>query len=88
MQRLRVGALAALVSGIARSAWALSDADPGAVWIQAPFQQKVQVTNILSRGLGVEPGTLQQCLDKVFADPANASKAIRDAAQECKSQKR
>lgn len=76
-----------LVAGLtmaAGPAWALSDADTGAVWVQAPFRQKIQVANILSRGLGIDPGKLQQCLDKTFADPANAGRTIRAAAQECK----
>ena len=67
-------------------AWALSDGDLGSVWIQAPMQQRVQVANILSRDLGVDPGKLQQCLDKTFADPANEGKTIREAAQDCKTQ--
>ena len=67
-------------------AWALSDGDVGAMWIQAPTHQKIQVVNILSRELGLDPGKLQQCLDKTFADPANKGKTIRDAARECKIQ--
>jgi len=46
----------------------------------------MQVTNILSRELDIDPVKLQQCLDKTFGDPANAGKAIRAAAQECKEQ--
>jgi hypothetical protein len=65
-------------------AWALSDGDGGGVWIQAPFQQKIQVTNILSRELGVDPAKLQQCLEKTFGDPANTGKTIREAARQCK----
>jgi hypothetical protein len=68
----------------AAPAWALSEGDGGGVWIQAPFQQKIQVTNILSRELGVDPEKLQQCIDKTFADPANAGKTIREAARQCK----
>lgn len=83
-----VGALIAGLMAMAGPAWALSDADVGGAWVQAPFQQKVQVTNILSRGLGMEPGRLQECLDKTFADPANAGRIIRDAAQQCKEQAR
>jgi hypothetical protein len=79
--------MAALIVGLvltAAPAWALSDGDGGGVWIQAPFQQKIQVTNILSRELGVDPAKLQQCLEKTFGDPANAGKTIREAARQCK----
>ena len=67
-------------------AWALSDGDVGSIWIQAPMRQKIQLVNILSRELGVDPEKLQQCLDKTFAKPANEGKTILDAAQECKIQ--
>jgi len=80
--------IAALIVGlvlIAASAWALSEGDGGGVWIQAPLQQKIQVTNILSRELGVDPAKLQQCLEKTFGDPANAGKTIREAARQCKA---
>jgi len=80
--------IAALIAGlvlIAASAWALSEGDGGGVWIQAPLQQKIQVTNILSRELGVDPAKLQQCLEKTFGDPANAGKTIREAARQCKA---
>jgi len=79
--------MAALIVGLvltAAPAWALSDGDEGGVWIQAPFQQKIQVTNILSRELRVDPAKLQQCLEKTFGDPANAGKTIREAARQCK----
>ena len=79
--------MAALIVGLvltAAPAWALSDGDGGSVWIQAPLQQKIQVTNILSRELGVDPAKLQQCLEKTFGDPANAGKTIREAARQCK----
>jgi hypothetical protein len=79
--------LAATLIAVAGPAWALSGAESGSVWIQAPFNQRIQVTNVLSRELGVDPSKLQQCLDKTFADSANAGKTIRAAAQECKAQK-
>ena len=81
-----LGALAATFIAVAGPVWALSDADSGGEWIQAPTRQQIQVVNILSRTLGVDPAKLQQCLDKTFADPVNAGKAIRVAAQECKAQ--
>jgi hypothetical protein len=84
MRRVLFGALTASLLAMAGPAWALSDADVGVVWIPAPFQQKIQVTNILSRELGVDPEKLQQCIDKTFADPANTGKTIREAAQQCK----
>jgi hypothetical protein len=82
--------MVALIVGLvlaAASAWALSEGDGGGVWIQAPFQQKIQVTNILSRELGVDPAKLQQCLEKTFGDPANTGKTIREAARQCKENK-
>jgi hypothetical protein len=81
--------LGALVLGTvlaASLAWALVDADTGALWVQGSSQQKIQVANILSRELGVDPWKLLQCLDKIFADPANAKMTIRHAAQQCKAQ--
>lgn len=87
MRWIRFGALTACLLAIAVPAWALSDGDTGGVWIQAPFNQKIQVTNILSRDLGLDPAKLQQCLDKVFADPNNTGKTIREAAELCKEQK-
>jgi len=87
MRWFRFGALTAWVLAMAVPAWALSDGDTGGVWIQAPVNQRVQVTNILSRDLGIDPAKLQQCLDKVVADPANTGTTIRQAAQQCKEQK-
>jgi len=81
-----LGVLAAAFLAVAGPVWALSDADSGGEWIRAPTRQQIQVVNILSRTLGVDPAKLQQCLDKTFADPVNAGKAIRVAAQECKAQ--
>lgn len=82
--------MAALFVGLvltAAPAWPLSDSDGGNAWNAAPFQQKIQVANILSRDLGIDPAKLQECLDKTFADPANIGKTIRVAAQECKEQR-
>jgi len=87
MTRILLGALAVAFIAVAGPVWALSDADSGGEWIQAPTRQQIQVVNILSRELGVDPAKLQQCLDKTFADPANTGKTIRDAAQQCKKQK-
>jgi hypothetical protein len=87
MKRTLVSVLAVMLAVISGPAWALSDADTGGVWIQVPFNQRIQVTNVLSRELDVDPVKLQQCLDKTFADPANVGKTIRAAAQECKEQK-
>jgi hypothetical protein len=87
MMRAVFVALLAWLFAMAGAAWALSEADTGGAWIQAPFNQRIQVANILSRDLGLDPAKLQQCLDKTFADPANTGKAIRTAAQECKEQK-
>jgi hypothetical protein len=81
--------LGVLILGLivtAGPAWALSDGDIGSMWNMAPTQQRIQVANILSRDLGVDPAKLQRCLDKTFADPANAGMMIREAAQQCKAQ--
>jgi len=71
---------------LAGLAWALSDADSGALWVQARSPQKIQVANILSRELGGDPWKYVQCLDKIFTDPANTKLTIRDAAEQCKTQ--
>jgi hypothetical protein len=86
MRRVLCGVLTVWLLAVAGPAWALSDGDTGGVWIQASLNQKIQVTNILSRDLGVDPAKLQQCIDKTFADPNNAGKTIREAAQQCKEQ--
>jgi hypothetical protein len=88
MKRVLCTVLAVWLLATVGLAWALSDGDTGGVWIQSTFNQKIQVTNILSRDLGVEPATLQQCIDKVFADPNNTGKTIREAAQQCKEQEK
>jgi hypothetical protein len=66
-------------------AWALTDADTGAAWLQATANQKFAVTNILSRELGGDPRNYQTCLDKFFtAGSPNLQMTIRNAAQSCK----
>ena len=80
------GVLIVSLALAAAPAWALSDADTGVQWVQASSRQKIEVANILSRGLGGDPGKYVQCLDKAFADPKNAGMTIREAAQQCKSQ--
>jgi hypothetical protein len=67
-------------------AWALTDADTGTQWVQAPSRQKLEVVNILSREMGGDPGKYMQCLEKTFADPKNANMSIREAIQHCKDQ--
>ncbi len=86
MTRRVFGALIVWSILTAGLAWALTDADTGGQWVQAPSPQKIQVANILSRDLGGDPGKYMQCLDKVFADPKNASMSIREAARQCKGQ--
>ena len=79
--------IAALIVGLVLTAapvWALSDGDVGNAWNAAPTRQQIQVANILSRELGVDPEKLQQCINKTFADPANAGKTIHEAARQCK----
>jgi len=68
---------------LAAPAWALSDGDVGGAWVGAPTSQKIQLVNILSRELNVDPGKLQQCIEKSASDPANAGTAIRDLARQC-----
>jgi len=84
MARRMLAALIVALVLTAAPAWALSDGDAGNAWVAAPFQQKIQVANILSREVGVDPAKLQQCLEKTFGDPANAGKTIRDAARQRK----
>ena len=86
MAKRGFGALIVGLVLVAGLAWALSDADSGGQWVQAPSPQKIQVANILSRELGGDPWKYVQCLDKIFADPAKANTMIRDAAQQCKAQ--
>lgn len=86
---MRMGILGGVVLGLALAAgpaWALSEADTGAEWVQAPSPQKVAVSNILSRQIGGDPWKLMQCLDQMFAGGANASMTIRQAAQQCRAQ--
>ncbi len=86
---MRGGVLAGAVLGMALvaagPAWALSEADTGAEWVQAPSPQKNQVANILSRQLGADPWKLVQCLDQTFAGGANVPMTIKDAAQQCRA---
>jgi hypothetical protein len=86
MARRGFGALTVGLVLVAGLAWALTDADSGALWVQARSRQKIQVANILSRELGGDPWKYVQCLDKIFTDPANARMTIRDAAERCKAQ--
>ena len=66
-------------------AWALTDADTGAEWLQATVNQKIAVTNILSRELGGDPRDLQTCLDQFFTPgSSNLAMTIRIAAQLCR----
>ena len=83
------GVLSALVVALVLAvgpAWALSEGDVGVVWIQATFNQRIQVVNILSLEFKMDPRKLQECLGKMFEDPANGNMTIRDAAQKCKAQ--
>ncbi len=80
------GILGILLLGSA-PAWALSDADTGVQWNQAPSSQKIQVANILSRVLGGDPAKYVSCLNAFFMDAKNAALQIRTAAEQCKEQK-
>ena len=77
-----IGALILTTTGVA---WALSEADTGNLWAQAPSNQKIQVANMLSQELGGDPWKYVQCLDAIFGDAANAKLTIRDAAEQCKA---
>jgi len=80
--------LSILVLGFALTgtpAWALTDADSGAEWLQATVNQKIAVTNILSRELGGDPRDYQTCLDQIFTPGSpNLRMTIRNAVQLCK----
>jgi hypothetical protein len=85
------GVISALVVGLflaAGPAWALSEGDVGVVWIQATFNQRIQVVNILSLEFNMDPRKLQECLGKMFDDPANGNMTIRDAAEKCKAKEK
>ena len=86
MAKRVVGGLIVSLILAAGPAWALVDADTGALWVQSSSPQKIQVANILSRELGGDPMKYVQCLDKTFSDPKNATMSIREAAQQCKAQ--
>lgn len=88
MRRALCAVLTVWLLAMAGPALALSDGDTGGVWVQATFNQKIQVTNILSRDLDVDPAKLQQCIDKTFADANNTGRTIREAAQQCAEQEK
>jgi hypothetical protein len=80
--------LAALIVGLALlagEAWAIVGADTGAVWVQATTKDKIELTNIISFELGGSPEMYQNCLDKMFQDPANLNKQIIEVAKECRA---
>jgi len=85
MGRCAFGAVIVALILSAGVAWALSEADTGTLWAQAPSNQKIQVANILSRELGGDPWKYVQCLDAIFGDAANAKLTIREAAAQCKA---
>jgi hypothetical protein len=63
----------------------LTDADTGAEWLQATVNQKIAVTNILSRELGGDPRDYQTCLDQIFTPGSpNLRMTIRQAVQLCR----
>jgi hypothetical protein len=87
-KRMMIGALALGAVLAAGPAWALSDADTGGEWLQAPAAQKIQVANILSRELGGDPYAIRSCLDQMFTPGSpNLTMLIRDAAQQCRDKK-
>jgi hypothetical protein len=85
---MRRQVLSVLVLGLAvwaGQAWAIVGADVGGVWVQATWQAKLELTNIISRELGGSPDMYLNCLEKTFQNPANSNKMIIEAAKECKA---
>lgn len=82
--RLAIG-LAMLAVSWVRGAEALTAADKGFNWVAAPFAQRIQLTNVLSRDVGAEPREIQACLEKVFntQDQQILSQTIKDALKLC-----
>ncbi len=80
-----LGGLIVGLALLAGEAWAIVGADTGGVWVQASTKDKIQLTNIISRELGGNPEMYQNCLDKMFQDPANLNKTIIEVAKECRA---
>ena len=80
-----LGALVVGLALLAGEAWAIVGADIGGVWVQATTKDKIELTNIISFELGGDPQMYQNCLDKMFQDPANLNKTIIEVAKECKA---
>ncbi len=85
MRRSMIGGLAFGLLLAAGPAWALTEADSGTEWVQAPTPQKIRLANILSRQLGGDPLAYVKCLDDIFGGGANATMTIQAAAQECRA---
>ncbi len=85
MRKSMIGGLALGLILAAGTAWALTEADTGAEWVQAPTPQKIRLANLLSRELGGDPLAYVKCLDDTFAGGANAAMIIRDAAVQCRA---
>ncbi len=86
MRKSMIGGLALGLILAAGTAWALTEADTGTEWVQAPTPQKIQVANILSRELGGDPWAIRSCLDQIFTPGSpNLTMSIRDAAQQCRA---
>ncbi len=80
-----LGGLIVGLALLAGEAWAIVGADTGGVWVQATEKDKIELTNIISFELGGSPQMYQNCLDKMFQDPANLKKTIIEVAKECKA---
>ena len=80
-----IGALIAVLTLWVGVAWAIVGADVGGVWVQATWNDKIQLTNIISFELGGSPEMYLNCLEKMFQDPVNSNKVIIEAAKECKA---
>ena len=81
------GFLAGIALGV-RRAEAIVGADTGVVWVQAPWKNRIELTNILSRELGGVPSMYLRCVDRTFRIPAAAHETILAAAQACRAAQR
>ncbi len=66
-------------------AGAMVGANTGGVWVQAPWKNKIELTNILSFKLGGNPAMYLKCLDQTFHNPAARHETIIAAAKACRA---
>ena len=82
-----VGVLTLLVTSVLPTgeAAALAGADTGGMWVQAPWKNKIELTNVISRELGGKPSMYLDCLEKTFRNSARSDETILQAAKACKA---